>query len=315
MKKFPEDRTIGTTGLEKYSRNVSPALEITSDHGVGLKATAGDGSVAISGNSGEGDGVEGNSNDGSGVVGGSLSGEGVLGLSQIGPGVLASSTEGPGVHAESFDNNAIYAVGTGAVDAIYAESYKGNALHCEAYVGGAAAVVGIGGPSPRPLASAGWFFGKVVVVGDLHVTGIKSAAVAHRDGSHRLLYAIESPENWFEDFGEGRLRNGKAKIALDRDFAALAATDSYYVFLTPRQDTRGLYVRSQNRSGFEVCELQGGKTNAAFVYRVVAKRKDVGARRLEKVKIPAMPQAPERRKHPSPKLRTRQELLRARAKR
>lgn len=125
------NRTIGTTCLEKYSRNVSPALEISSDHGVGLKATAGDGSVAISGNSGEGDGVEGNSNDGSGVVGGSLSGEGVLGLSQIGPGVLASSTEGPGVHAESFDNNAIYAVGTGAVDAIYAESYKGNALHCE----------------------------------------------------------------------------------------------------------------------------------------------------------------------------------------
>ncbi len=39
--------------------------------------------------------------------------------------------------------------------------------------------------------------------------GTKSAAVPHPDGSHRLLYCVEAPEAWFEDFGEGTIGRGQ----------------------------------------------------------------------------------------------------------
>lgn len=57
--------------------------------------------------------------------------------------------------------------------------------------------------------------GTVSVQGDFSVTGSKSALLAHPDGSHRLVYCIEAPEAWLEDFGEGTLTNGRADVALD----------------------------------------------------------------------------------------------------
>ena len=72
------------------------------------------------------------------------------------------------------------------------------------------------------------FYGPVVVV----VGGAKSAAVPHPDGSHRLLYCVESPESWFEDFGEGQLACGKAEVTINPDFAAVADMEKYHVFVT-----------------------------------------------------------------------------------
>src|SRR5262249_31841482 len=47
--------------------------------------------------------------------------------------------------------------------------------------------------------AAGVFAGDVLVNGPLTVTGgVNSAAIRHRDGSHRRLYSLESPESWFE---------------------------------------------------------------------------------------------------------------------
>jgi len=54
----------------------------------------------------------------------------------------------------------------------------------------------------------------------------------------------------------------------------------YHVFLTPLADSQGLYVSSQGSSGFEVREQQGGTSNLAFSYRVVARRKGIEGRRL-----------------------------------
>ena len=54
----------------------------------------------------------------------------------------------------------------------------------------------------------------------IEVPSTPVAAVSHPDGSHRLLYSLESPESWFEDFGEARLVDGKAEVRLDPDFAA-----------------------------------------------------------------------------------------------
>jgi hypothetical protein len=116
--------------------------------------------------------------------------------------------------------------------------------------------------------------------------GLKSAAVPHPDDSHRLFYCVESPESWFEDFGEGQLAEGKGAVRLDPDFAALVDVNGYHVFITPYGESSGLFVAQRNATGFLVCEQQGGTGNVRFAYRVVAKRKNTVADRLMTAALP-----------------------------
>ncbi len=95
------------------------------------------------------------------------------------------------------------------------------------------------------------------------------------------LYAIQSPENWFEDFGSGTLTNGVATVTLDPTFAqTVNATNEYHVFLTPKGESEGLYVSDETPQGFEVHEQRGGRSSVAFDYRIVAKRAGYENRRL-----------------------------------
>ncbi|MFD7626321.1 hypothetical protein ACFV7Q_09770 [Streptomyces sp. NPDC059851] len=126
---------------------------------------------------------------------------------------------------------------------------------------------------------AGRFDGAVRINGALTVTGAKSSAVPLADGTLRLLYAVESPESWFEDFGSGRLDNGVAEIALDETFQAVTGNDEYHVFLTEYEDNNALYVSNRTGSGFTV----PSKTPSAggeFSYRIVAKRGDIDSARF-----------------------------------
>ena len=50
--------------------------------------------------------------------------------------------------------------------------------------------------------------------GNFAATGAKTAIVSTSQGD-RKLYSQESPEVWFEDFGEGQLMGGMAQIKLD----------------------------------------------------------------------------------------------------
>jgi hypothetical protein len=126
----------------------------------------------------------------------------------------------------------------------------------------------------------------VRVDGDLTVTGAKGAVVPHPDGSQRLLCAIESPESWFEDFAEATLDGGRAEIELDPDFAQLTRTDRYHVFLTAYGPSNGLYVEARSARSFVVREQQNGKSNLAFSYRVVAKRRDIDVPRFKRMPAP-----------------------------
>ena len=104
--------------------------------------------------------------------------------------------------------------------AIYGLSAKGHGLVGATAAAGGAAVVGA--TNGVAGAYAGAFYGPVIVGGNFTVVGgAKSAAVPHPDGSHRRLYCVESPESWFEDFGEAALVCGEASIALDPDFGAV----------------------------------------------------------------------------------------------
>lgn len=104
---------------------------------------------------------------------------------------------------------------------------------------------------------------------------------------HRLLYAQESTEQWIEDFGEGRLENGSARIDLDPLFLETVTIDAEHpmkVFIQLRDDCRGTYVRT-GETGFDVHELQGGESHAAFSYRVVAKRKGYEEERMAETQL------------------------------
>lgn len=111
--------------------------------------------------------------------------------------------------------------------------------------------------------------------GDLQCTGSKSAVVPVDGGSRRVaLYAVEAPENWFEDAGSGQLSHGSARIELEPTFSkTVNAEIDYHVFLTPKGDCEGLYVSNETPQGFEVHELRGGISNVAFDFRIMAKRR------------------------------------------
>jgi hypothetical protein len=76
----------------------------------------------------------------------------------------------------------------------------------------------------------------------------KHGTIQHPDGSFQTLYRMESPEPWLEDFGRGRLINGKTYVRFAPDFAVVMETSDYH-------------VQERNK------ETSGG----AFSYRVIAR--------------------------------------------
>jgi hypothetical protein len=113
------------------------------------------------------------------------------------------------------------------------------------------------------------------ISGNLTCDGSKSAVVPVDGGSRKVaLYAIEGPENWFEDAGSAQLSNGAAIVNLEQVFGQTVNTYmDYHVFLTPRGDCKGLYIAQESPTSFEVRELGGGTSSIAFDYRIMAKRK------------------------------------------
>jgi hypothetical protein len=122
-------------------------------------------------------------------------------------------------------------------------------------------------------------------IGDHMITGSKSAAVKIDNNDWRLLYCQESPELWFEDFGEGQLNNGQTHIELEPIFLKTVTISKEHpikVFVQLNDNCNGVYVKRGN-TGFDVIELQNGKSNAQFTYRVVAKRTGYENLRLKKM--------------------------------
>ncbi len=109
---------------------------------------------------------------------------------------------------------------------------------------------------------------------NMSCSGTVSGVVDADGGARKVsLYAMQSPENWFEDFGSATLTNGAVTVALDPTFASTVnTTTGYHVFLTPSGDCKGLYVSQKSAGSFEVRELGGGQSSISFDYRIVAKR-------------------------------------------
>lgn len=116
----------------------------------------------------------------------------------------------------------------------------------------------------------------VYYINNMAGTGTKSASIPTTQGN-QLVYSMESPEIWFEDFGEGTLTNGRAHIILDEMFQESVFIDQghpMHVFLQEQGDCKGLYFKpDSNGKGFTVTEKQGGNSNITFSYRITAKRR------------------------------------------
>lgn len=125
----------------------------------------------------------------------------------------------------------------------------------------------------------------LLVSGNSTISGTKSAVV-DVNGEQRLLYAMESPEVWFEDFGSGTLENGVALIQIESLFAETVNLSDYHIFLTPLGDCNGLFIAEKTETSFSVQELGGGTSNISFDYRIVAKRLSYEDDRLELAPTP-----------------------------
>ena len=196
-------------------------------------------------------GVDGATEGGIGVRGAATGGNdniaGVQGKSTSGVGVWAESDLGVGAYCYSNEDPAVLGYSLNSLG-VYGTSTNGSAVAGFAQAGGSG-VVGV-----SQSGFAGQFVGPVFISGDLTVLGVKSAAVTLPDGSLRGLFAIESPESIFEDFGEAELHAGQAYVRLSEDFAA-AIGQVRHVFLTAEGDCRGLYIVKRARlvSRYERC--------------------------------------------------------------
>jgi hypothetical protein len=115
---------------------------------------------------------------------------------------------------------------------------------------------------------SGYFNGNHVIA-----NGTKTASVGTQWGN-QLLYCTESPEVWFEDIGRGKLVNGVATIEMDSIFKQVTFVDDehpIHVFIQMEGECEDVYVQPGTTS-FTVKEKNGGNSNTAFSYRVMAKR-------------------------------------------
>ena len=252
-----------------------------------------------------------------GVIGFSRENDGAQGASFAGTAVRAASFFGPGVHSISGALTGVTGISdtqgppvrmniptTAGVLGTSASrpGVIGTSSALMGVYGFSAGNAGIVGETANPNSFAGFFAGNAIVTGTL-TAGVKNAMVAFPDGSQRVLHCMESPEHWFEDFGTAKLKNGRTVVRLDADFAKVIKRGDYRVFVTPEGDCRGLYIRNRSAASFEVRELGGGKSNVAFSYRIVGRRKDIRRhRRFAKIdprlQLPPAATRPPRKRAP-----------------
>jgi hypothetical protein len=242
----------------------------------GVLGTSDSGTAVYGISASNGEGVVGQSASGTGMLGSSTTGTGVYGVSQTSSGAIGQSTSGDGVDGVSTTESGVFGSST-----------SGNGV--------------VGVSAAEPNSAAGVFMttnlsdGFALVAGSAeHFCWIESdptallcesgnSSVMHLSDDRWLrLHAVESPESWFEDFGSGQLVNGSAVIRLEPNFAETVNVGmDYRVFPVPNDDCKGLYVTQKTASSFVVRELGGGKSNASFDYRIVARQKGRENARLE----------------------------------
>lgn len=217
------------------------------------------------------------------------------------------NTTGVGVQGQSIGTNGIGILGL-------ANQANGSAVNGQNFDAAGTAVIGAGNnqaPSTLVAGSGGAFTGSTIGVygyaanialntwggyftnawgdfayvgGDLGGTTYKingigsvSTIIERADGTKANMFCPETPEILFQDFGSGKLINGKAYIKLDADFTNnifVSEEHPLRVFVQLEGNCNGVYVTNKSKHGFDVIELQNGNSNVEFSWTVTAVRAD-----------------------------------------
>jgi hypothetical protein len=296
---FSSDSNDGTGVFAKATASSGEtyggAFRSDSNGGIGVagEATASSGETyggAFRSDSNGGIGVAGHALATSGTTYGgifrsfSTSGTGIWGLAKATSGV----TNGGYFESYSTKGRGVYGWAIAVSGTTYGGYFKSDSRSGRGVAGLASSTsgtnYGLYGETKSPSGYGVYSKGNLKVVGNQTVTGTKSAVVKLKNGEGITLYAVEASENWFEDFGSSRLKAGETVVEIDPTYAETVNTEvDYHVFLTPRGECKGLYVANQKGTSFEVRELNGGRSDISFSYRIVAKRKGYEDLRLVKV--------------------------------
>lgn len=101
--------------------------------------------------------------------------------------------------------------------------------------------------------------------------GAVSTCVPDMNGHPATLHAIETPEFYFQDYGQGKLYSGKAHITIDPILAKNVIINEKHplrVFIQLEGDCNGVFVTNKTSTGFDVIELNGGKSNVDFQWSI-----------------------------------------------
>jgi hypothetical protein len=239
-----------------------------------------------------------------GVYGLSLSnsGRGVSGEAPAGSGTTygvygrSDSTAGYGVYGTS-PYLGVYGNASGASGTTY--GVYGQSVSTAGYgvFGRNDANVGVYGQSAAAAGAGVYGYGStpanpgnygIFSNGNLGVCcGAKMAIVETQDYGWRQVYSMESPDNWFEDFGQAQLVDGKATVVIEPIFAqTVNLNQPYMVFLTPVGEYCPLYVAEKTATAFTVRVESGRTCDVAFDYRIIAKRLGFEDKRLDATQDP-----------------------------
>ena len=99
--------------------------------------------------------------------------------------------------------------------------------------------------------------------------GTVSTCVPDLNGNPVTLHAPETPEFYFQDFGEGKLVNGKTHIDIDPVFSKNVIVNEkhplrVFIQLEENENCKGIVVKNKTATGFDVVELNNGNSNTPF---------------------------------------------------
>lgn len=108
-------------------------------------------------------------------------------------------------------------------------------------------------------------------------TGSVSEIIPTPNHGRITLTCPESPEYWYQDFGQIKLTNGRAHVELDPILADIIMVDNdnpLKVICQPGfASCKGVAVINKTSTGFDIVELNGGVGNGEVDYQIIAKPK------------------------------------------
>lgn len=105
--------------------------------------------------------------------------------------------------------------------------------------------------------------------------GLVATLVKDLEERSVVMVCPEAPEALFQDYGTGKLVNGRATILLDPVLSKNIIVDDAHpikVFVQLEGACNGVYVSNKSVLGFDVVELQDGTSDVPFSWSIVAHR-------------------------------------------